>query len=77
MTGTLLEIFKDELINEPNPLQMKTENLLSIKEYADALGVERSYVYRLIEPQKIEPVRIGNHLFIDTEKYPIKKFKKK
>ena len=56
---------------------MKTENLLSIKEYADALGVERSYVYRLIEPQKIEPVRIGNHLFIDTEKYPIKKFKKK
>jgi len=56
---------------------MKTENLLSIKEYADALGVERSYVYRLIEPQKIKPEKIGNHLFIDTEKYPIYRFKKK
>lgn len=55
---------------------MNTDNLLSIKEYADALGMERSYVYRLIEPQKINPIKIGSHLFIDKVKYPPEKFKK-
>ena len=55
---------------------MNTENLISLSEFATLTGLQPYEVTRLITPQKIKTIKIGNHKFIDTTKYPIKDYKK-
>lgn len=55
---------------------MKTENLISLSEFATLTGLQPYEVTRLITPQKIKTVKIGNHKFIDITEYPPKDYKK-
>ncbi len=56
---------------------MNTENLISLKEFAERAELRPDEVTRLITPQTIKTVKLGIHKFIDKVKYPPENFKKK
>ena len=56
---------------------MKTENLISLSEFAELAGLRPDEVTRLITPQIIKTIKIGRHKFIDKTEYPPANFKKK
>lgn len=56
---------------------MKTENLISLSEFAELAGLRPDEVTRLITPQIIKTIKIGRHKFIDKIEFPPANFKKK
>lgn len=50
-------------------------NLVSVQQYADAIGVKRAAIYSRRKNGTIEFVRRGHFYFIDIDKYPIIKGK--
>jgi len=54
----------------------KKKNLLRPSEFAKAINVKPPYVSALIAEPKIKVTVIDNIKYIDTEKYPIKDWKK-
>ena len=55
---------------------MKTENLISLTDFAKESGLNKSDVTRLITPAKIIPEIVGGRKFIDKTKYPPENFSK-
>lgn len=41
------------------------KQLITVKQYADKIGVSTTWVYKLIKEKKIKPVIIANHKFIE------------
>lgn len=59
------------------PNTINTDNLRSLTEFAKLAGLQPYEVTRLITPQKIKTVELGNHRMIDISKYPPEEFRKK
>jgi len=57
---------------------MAEEKLVTLQEFAKLTGHDASYISQLIKPQQIIPKIVGDiHKYIDINKYPPEKFKKK
>ena len=57
--------------------KVNTDDLLSLKDFADRIGTSMAYVSGLIAEPKIIPTDVAGKKFIDISKYPIKDWKKK
>lgn len=55
---------------------MKTDNLVTLQEFADLTGQPIARISQLCAEPKIEIVMWGNRKHIDISKYPPEKFKK-
>ena len=55
---------------------MKTEDLISLADFARESGLRPDEVTRLIYPRRIETVEVAGRKFIDKAKYPPSKYKK-
>ena len=51
-------------------LVLVTNNLKTVKNYANKEKVTTSYIYKLIKEDRISPVTIDGVMFIDTTVYP-------
>lgn len=51
-------------------MNVKTENLVTVKNYALSQSITTSYVYKLFKAKNIEPIVIDGVKFIDVKKYP-------
>jgi len=57
-------------------MNINTDNLLSIKSYADKENVTPSYIYKLAKEGKMKIIMIDGVQFIDTKQYPVLPTKK-
>lgn len=51
-------------------MKVETDNLMSIKNYADREGVTASYIYKLEKKGTMELFQIDGVKFVDIKKYP-------
>jgi len=56
---------------------MKTDNLVTLQEFADLTGQPIARISQLCAEPKIEITMWGNRKHIDISKYPPEQFKKK
>lgn len=52
-------------------MTVRTDVLMTIKNYSDMVKVTTSYIYKLIREKKMEPIVIDGVKFIDFKKYPV------
>lgn len=58
-------------------MKVETNNLMSVKNYADKEGVTASYIYKLVKKDIMELFEIDGVKFVEINKYPTIPFVKR
>lgn len=51
-------------------MKIETDNLMTVKNYAEREGVTASYIYKLVKEGKMNFLMIDNVKFVEVNKYP-------